>query len=124
MSDGLVSAVLREWVVLRESVEICSTLPQAAIEGRLERRRKGVLGPPYGVRAIVFIDDLNMPSKEEHGAQPPIELLRQCADQVLSSCAIAMRATAMRWLRDCYVTDMRLLRDCFVIATCRPGAAK
>jgi dynein heavy chain len=29
---------------------------------------------------LIFIDDLNMPKKEEYGSQPPIEILRQLQD--------------------------------------------
>ena len=49
------------------------------IESKLEkqRRRKGVYGPLIGTKNIIFIDDLNMPTKEEFGAQPPLELIRQ-----------------------------------------------
>lgn len=46
----------------------------------MDRKRKGFYGPKTG-RCILFVDDLNMPSKEKYGAQPPIELIRQFLDQ-------------------------------------------
>jgi dynein heavy chain len=36
--------------------------------------------PELNKKAIIFIDDLNMPLPEKYGAQPPIELFRNLID--------------------------------------------
>ena len=30
---------------------------------------------------LIYIDDLNMPTKEKYGSQPPIQFFRQLIDQ-------------------------------------------
>lgn len=53
---------------------------QDTIEGRLEKRSKGVFAPVGGKRLVAFIDDLNMPQKSPFGFIPPLELLKLWVD--------------------------------------------
>lgn len=53
---------------------------QDTIEGKLEKRTKGVFAPAGGKKLVTFIDDLNMPQKSVFGFIPPLELLKLWVD--------------------------------------------
>ena len=54
---------------------------QEIIESNYDRRAKNKFKPKNSkIKAVCFIDDMNMPRADTYGFQPPIELLRQWID--------------------------------------------
>ena len=47
------------------------------LEGMLKRKGSRTITSKSSQKTLFIIDDINMPEKEEYGAQPPLELIRQ-----------------------------------------------
>ncbi|XP_005185418.2 dynein axonemal heavy chain 12 [Musca domestica] len=62
------------------TVMISANQTQDLLISKLQKWKRGIYGAPKGKQTVLFVDDLSMPMKEEYGAQPPLELLRQYFD--------------------------------------------
>ena len=98
-------------IIMTFSAQTSANQTQDLIDGKCEKRRKGVYGPQAGKRFILFVDDVNMPQKEEYGAQPPIEILRQWFD-------------SDGWYDRKELTFRRLIDFIFVVACGPPGGGR
>ncbi|MCQ2815733.1 MAG: AAA family ATPase, partial [archaeon] len=67
------------YIKMSMTAQTTAAFTQEVIEKKLQKGYRKFT-PHGGKKAVIFVDDLNMPQKEKFGSQPPIEILRQWMD--------------------------------------------
>ena len=57
------------------SAQTSANQTQDYFDDKFTKRGRGRYGPDPPNKLAIFIDDFNMPKKEQYGAQPPLELI-------------------------------------------------
>ncbi|KAG4103981.1 dynein heavy chain and region D6 of dynein motor-domain-containing protein [Neocallimastix lanati (nom. inval.)] len=80
--QNLLSSMEETYTILNinMSARTSSNNIQNIFESKIEKRTKNVFIPQGGKHLITFIDDFNLPKKDEFGSQPPLEFIRHWMD--------------------------------------------
>ena len=82
-----VSARGAETISMVFSAKTSCAVARMVMEESLEKKTRTTWGSAQGKQIVMFVDDINMPQREQFGAQPPVELLRTL--QVCSHCVLS-----------------------------------
>eukprot|EP00727_Mastigamoeba_balamuthi_P014495 m51a1_g9670 putative dynein heavy chain axonemal (5182) ;mRNA; r:1243469-1265072 len=67
-------------ITINFSAQTSAVKLQEYIMTHVDKRTMYVFVPRGGKKLVLFVDDLNMPQKDQFGVQPPLELIRQWID--------------------------------------------